>query len=268
MAKLFSSKAELIALRGLCSRNNTVSGYILSQVDETFFRNKGSKEAYRKIRSYISNKGAPPTFKILCEDVSLREDTREFLTQADAAPSNLAQSEQLVSSLDEYRKTRMCYHLAESVLNDLQAPKIDIGKMIDTISQRVAQMLVRRSLDESIWHMGKDSNIEELIEQVLSDKESEDVIPTGFGAFDKVNGGFLKGSLVTIGGGSGSGKCCGPETLVTLSTLTLTLEDGSQVKVEGNCPVKIIREEAVMVVTASDLQEGDDLIRILRPQEN
>lgn len=206
MARLYSSPTEAIALRSMCSRDRTVSGYVCSQVDESAFYNDESIEAFGRIRTHIGKHGEPPAFKLLCEDLALSEGARDFLKLAEGQAKTVEQAEQVVSNLDKYRKTRLMYNLGKGLLQKLEAPKIDPDEVLEIVSRRIAKISTRRSLEESIFNVGRDSNTRPIVEEILYGEDNDQCIPTGFKTFDRVNGGFFRGSLVTIGGATGAGK--------------------------------------------------------------
>jgi replicative DNA helicase len=260
MAKLYSAKTEAIAIRALCSRDTTVAGYVFSMVDEGYFYNKEAVEAYRKIHTSITRKGTPPAFRLLCEDVSLSEDARSFISNADTAIKGLSQAEQLVTTLDKYRKTRGMYKLAAGILNKLEGSSIDVDSTLEMISRRVAKISTKRSLEDTIWHIGRDSNIRSIIEELLYGENNDNVIPTGLKTFDTVNGGFFRSALVVVGGSSGAGKCNFSNTEISLSTLRFDLEDGSTFEAEPWEYVLVYRENSVEKEQVSHLKVTDDLV--------
>ena len=193
-------------MKSLCSRDTKISGLILSRVDGSYFHTEEGKEAFERVQSYFTKKGEPPSYKLLCEDVSLSDSSREFLRNADGLAKSTRQAEQLLESLNEYRKTRLYYSLAKRVLAHLEQPKIDAEKLEMIVARSVSKIQLRRAGESEVLHMGKDSNIQEMLEEILYGEDNDNCIPSGFATFDKVNGGFFRGSLVTIGGTSGGGK--------------------------------------------------------------
>lgn len=206
MARLYSTPTEAIVLRSLCSKDRAVSGYIFSQIDDTFLYNQEAVEAFNRIRTHIGKHGIAPAFKVLCEDVTLSEDAREFLKLADAQAKTIDQAEQIVTNLDRYRKTRLLYKLAKAILQKLEGQRVDVESVVEAVSRRVAKLSLRRNQEESIFNIGRDSNVEDLVKELLFGENNDQCIPTGFDTFDRVNGGFFRGSLVTIGGATGAGK--------------------------------------------------------------
>lgn len=206
MAKLFNTPTEAIALRSLCSRDRHVSGTLLSRLDSTYFHLEEAQEAFAHIATYFGKKGEAPAFKLVCEDLGLSEDAREFLRSAEAAAKNVDQASQLVNSLNTYRQTRIFYKLAKTLIRNLEDTKIDPGKLVELIGNALSKAQLRKAEDAVIVNIGRDSNIREILAEILYEEENDDCIPTGFKTFDSVNGGFFRGSLVTIGGNSGGGK--------------------------------------------------------------
>lgn len=190
----------------MCSRDRTVSGYVYSQVDESSFYNDESVETFGRIKTHIGKHGEPPAYKLLCEDLALSEGARDFLKLADGQAKTIEQAEQIVSNLDKYRKTRLMYNLGKGLLQKLEAPKIDPDEVLEIVSRRIAKISTRRSLEESIFNVGRDSNTRPIVEDILYGEDNDQCIPTGFKTFDRVNGGLFRGSLVTIGGATGAGK--------------------------------------------------------------
>lgn len=260
MARLYSTPTEAIVLRSLCSKDRAVSGYIFSQVDDTFLYNQEAVEAFNRIRTHIGKHGIAPAFKVLCEDVTLSEDAREFLKLADAQAKTIDQAEQIVANLDRYRKTRLLYKLAKAILQKLEGQRVDVESVVEAVSRRVAKLSLRRNQEESIFNIGRDSNVEELVKELLFGENNDQCIPTGFDTFDRVNGGFFRGSLVTIGGATGAGKCSLNSTRVSLPVYEVELEDNSILETGPEELVLVDRGNGVELLPAKGLVEHDELV--------
>lgn len=179
---------------------------MLSRLGSDYFHTDEGKEAFERINQLFEKKGEPPSFKLLCGDVALSDDTKEFLRNADGYAKSTRQANEVVDSLNEYRKTRLYYSLAKRLLTHLEQPRIDSEKLESMTSRTMSKVQLRRAGEAEIIHMGKDSNIRKMLEEILYNEDTSQCIPTGFTTFDKVNGGMFRGSLVTIGGTSGGGK--------------------------------------------------------------
>jgi len=224
MAVLYSTKTEAIALRSMCSRNRVISGHLFGALDDSYFYNDTAIEAFKRIAKHIQRRGEPPAFKLLCEDISLSEDSREFLSMAEGQAKTLEQSEQIVANLAKYRMTRNLYDLTKSTLQSLEKSKVDPEEVLEAVRGKVAKMSQRRSEDQTIFHIGRDSNTVDLVKDLIYGETNDNVIPTGFKTFDDRNGGFFRGSLVTIAGSTGSGKCVAGPTEILLPQYEITPE--------------------------------------------
>jgi hypothetical protein len=196
----------------------------------------------------------------MCEDLGLSEDSREFLRSADGVAKSTAQVDQLLNGLNKYRQTRVYYKMAKALLRNLELPKIDPDALNELIGKALSSAQLRKAELATVINIGRDSNVREILEKVIYSEDTTNCIPSGFKTFDSVNGGFFRGSLVSIAGNTGSGKCSRPDTLVTLSTLVLTLEDGSCMEFEPEDKLTVTREGATVEIQALDLLPGDDLV--------
>jgi len=206
MAKLFNSVTEGIALRAMCSRDPKIAGRFLGAVDESFFYNEESIEAYQRIRKLFDSKGEPPNFKLLCEDLGLSSSAREFLRNVESSPRTLIQADQLMSQLNTYRKTRLLYTLAKGLLAKLEKNRVDVDEVVDLVQRRLVRLQSKSGIEADVIHIGKDSNVLKAVEELLYEQKDDRCIPTGFKTWDERNGGFFRGNLVCIGGSSGGGK--------------------------------------------------------------
>lgn len=203
---MFNAPTEAISLKTLCSSNTKISGLMLASLDDSYYHTPEGKEAYRAILTHIQKKGRPPAFKLLCEDVSLTEETRDFISSADGMAKSTAQVEQLLSSLNQYRQTRLYYSLAKKLLRNLEQPRVDVDELSEIVAGQISKIQLRRSGEAVVINIGRDSNVREMLEELVYGDSTDSCIPTGFHTFDSVNGGFFRGSLVTIGATSGGGK--------------------------------------------------------------
>lgn len=206
MTKLYSAKAEALAIRALCSTKPDVSNTFVARVNREYFHTASGKEAYRKVSSYIEQHGSPPTFRILLEEISLSERAREFLANATSTVRTVKAAEELVISLDKYRKTRGIFKLAETLLDDLKADSVEPNDLIEKALNSIANINNRKAADDTLFIIGVDSNIKSVVDDLLDGEDSDIAIPTGFNHYDQRNGGFFRSSLVVIGGASGAGK--------------------------------------------------------------
>lgn len=265
MAQLFSSQSEVLAIRGICSKDRAISGYLLANLDESYFHEEPAVEAYEAIIKYMGKHGTPPAFTLLAEDLSVTTEARDFLALGGRRQiKTSAQAEQLIHTLSEYRKTRLLFKLSKGIIRKLQQDQVDVEALVEQVTKRIIAVSSIKSTDNSLFHIGTNSNVGELVEEIIFGTSTDHVIPTGFKAYDEINGGFKRGSLVLCGGGTGSGKCGSYDTQVTLPTLEITLEgkDGEDVTLEAEPSdhVLVRRGGASVWIEAQHLREEDSVV--------
>ena len=206
MAKLYSLNTQLIALRGMCSKDPKISGALLSGLDHTHFHGEESIEAHKIIQRYIRAKGNPPAFRVLAEDLKMSTKTREFLQEATSYPKTTDQVSQVVERLNQYRHTRIFYQLCKGGMEKLQAETIDPEELITMAQNSLAEMRVNKDIEKQMFHIGRDGNSDDLIQKAIYGDEEDQWIPTGWKVWDQDNGGMPRGGLVLLGGSTGAGK--------------------------------------------------------------
>ena len=205
MAKLFNTRMELAAIRSICSPQLEVSGHMLASLDESFFHSDECIEALELIRKDFKSSGRVPRFRNLVEDPRL-SDSAELLVEADTPAKDLKSAQDLTTHLSRLRKIRLMYLMFRDGLEMLEKPKVDEETLIRDMASRMTQIHAARLGEADLVHFGEDSNAMEIVYEQLFGEDEENVIPTGFQAWDYRNGGFFRGSLVVLGGASGAGK--------------------------------------------------------------
>lgn len=206
-AKIVSPRAELAVLRGMTHKNKKIAGTLLGSTDETYFAADESKEIYKSILSQMSKTGESPPFRLVVEDPDLSADSRDFFRDSQATITSVEEATKAVKILNRYRQLRGLYDVALTIDKSLQTTsKVDLDALLDSVSSKVANVRSAKTLRDNFLHFGINSNSRKVVEDLLYGDAKEDVIPTGIPAFDKESGGFMRGSLVTIGATSGGGK--------------------------------------------------------------
>lgn len=247
---------ELKAIAGLCSPNVEISKAILSGVDHETFFDSLSQEIYKRAMLIFRKTAAMPELSALREDLRLSVKARELLASAPRPSKTLDRANLLIEQLSEYKRTRAIFKMCKSVIESLEEPSVDIEELVRFASDNLSK-LQKTDSGVDILKFGKDSNAEAEVVDILYGELNDSVIPTGFKTFDSVNGGFFRGSLFTLGGSSGGGKCASPDSLVSLSTLVLELEDGTVLELEPEHRVRVQRGGEELVLTASELIQSD-----------
>ncbi len=204
--KLVSTKSEVAALRGSCAKNKVVGGILLSGLDVDYFHNEFTRDSYKHILSVIRKEGSPPTWRDLLEDPHLSQEVRQKLR--DTSTERIAsenEAKAVLSNLNKYRQMRGIFELSENVTKTLRKSQVNVEDLIDVASTTLVKLRQTKSNTESIVTFGKGNNAGRIVKSLL-DAESDNFVPTGFSDYDRENGGFFRGSLVTIGATSGGGK--------------------------------------------------------------
>jgi replicative DNA helicase len=211
-------------LRSICGRNPLVSGVLLSSIDTSYFHNEYSRELYARVLNRIKVTGEVPAWRELYEDPKLQEETRDKIKsiQIERIKTKL-EAKNAVTQLNHYRQLRGIFYLVDESMQKLRGKKADPEELLTNFADRITELRQSKSTEHSILSFGVGNNTVKIVRSLL-DKEQKNFIPTGFDNFDRENGGITFGSLFTIGGTSGGGKCLRGHTQITLVNGTTTLE--------------------------------------------
>lgn len=206
MAKIFSPKAELTVLRGLFHEDRAVVGTILSSVDDSYFYREEAKEIFSHVRQAVSEEGSAPKYKLVLEDPGLSKDAKEYLKDSPSTIESLDDATRAVKILRKFRKIRNLNEIMHAIDAELKGTKIDADKALELVADKVTEARQTKSQDNSFLNFGKNNNSTDFVRKLLYEEANDEIIPTGIDAYDRVNLGFMRGSLVIIGGNSGAGK--------------------------------------------------------------
>jgi len=204
--KLASPKAELAVLRGMCSRDKKIAGSLLAGADESYFFSPESVEVYQTIKKIMAETGESPSYRLLIEDPDLSKDARAHFRESQPTVQSPADAKKAVSNLEKYRKRRGIYNLAVDLGHQLKASKVDVDELLHRASNAISVIRARKATDDSFLHFGRNNNSMKVVDSILYEDNSVDVIPTGLECVDSVIGGVYRGALFTIGANSGGGK--------------------------------------------------------------
>lgn len=207
--RLISAVAEISALKAACSANKLVSSTVLARTAEDWFGLESSKELYRAIRGTIDDTGAIPSWTTVLESPSLSKNAKRAIVSASSkakVPSNKEHAQSLVDTLNKYRQLRRFSGMYEFLGDSLEQEKVDINEVLDKLSDSITDARVGTKHNKDQFALiGRGNNSTGVIKSLLSGSKGK-FIPSGFAAFDKVNSGFLEGSLVVLGANTGGGK--------------------------------------------------------------
>lgn len=204
--KLVSTKSEVAALRGACANNKVVGGTLLAGLGTDYFHNEFTRDTYKHILKVMRQEGEPPKWRDLLEDPGLSQDTRKKLKDTSTERiSSTNEARAVLANLNKYRQMRGIFELSENATKTLRKSQVNVSDLIEETSAKLIQLRQSKADTESIVTFGKGNNAGKVVKSLLN-KEDANFVPTGFSDYDKENGGFFFGSLVTIGATSGGGK--------------------------------------------------------------
>lgn len=206
MAKIYSVKAELSVLRGLFHKKKEVAGTLLAGIDSTYFYREEAVEIYEAVKASMTEDGDIPKFRLMVEDPSLSDDARTYLRDSMSVINNTADAKKALKVLQKYRLRRGLHSVAHKIAEDLQKPRADGAQIMAEALDALTRAQQSKSTKDSFLNFGKRSNSKDFVKAFLFEPPENRYIPTGIEAFDDVNGGFFRKSLVIEAGNSGAGK--------------------------------------------------------------
>jgi replicative DNA helicase len=206
-------------------RDKKIAGMLLASVNEEYFASDQSKTIYKAIRAHMSESGESPTFRNIMEDPSIDRDARDHLRDSTVSITTTEEAASTLRVLNKYRQLRGVYELGLSIQRTLDDGSIRMDTLLDDLSLKLSQVRTSQTVKDSFMHFGKNNSSMEFVKDLIFNPDNDDVIPSGIPEFDAESGGFLRGSLVTLGGSSGGGKCGILDTRIQLSTLIIETDE-------------------------------------------
>lgn len=218
--KLFSQTAELKAIKSitaaakreattgliLSSNNMNASSYLLANLDISYFHYEPCKAAYSRVVSMAKKRATIISYSDLLEDLSLNEEYRDILREYTKKPaSTLPEAINLLDTLGKYRKSRILYYSAKSILDHLKSTEIDVDQILDEVANRITEARTQTADQDPILTIGKDANALDLVDEALS-MEDDLLLKTGFVEFDTKSGGLPAEGVFLMAGTTSGGK--------------------------------------------------------------
>jgi replicative DNA helicase len=242
----------------MCHKRKEIAGTLIGSVDDAFFSAPESQEIFQAIRKMTLESGESPNYRMLLEDPSLSKDSRSFFRDSQAEIQSVEEAKRAVKTLNKYRQVRSMFDMAMHIDEQMQKSKVDIDKLLEDCSTRIATARSTRTRKDAFLHFGLNNNSSEFVKDLLFGDHSEDIIPSCIEPFDKESGGFLRGGLTVIGASSGGGKCCSMDTRVQLSTIVIETDEFT-VEVEPENRLLVNRQGELVLLPADQISEGDDV---------
>ena len=206
---IFDLKTEVIVLQSMLDTTNAkAKSELVSNVREDHFYAAQTAEAYQRIlKLWKANRR--PTWDNILSDITISAKTRDRLDAISLKthPVNTEKDAiELFDSLDNYRKARVLHDmgqlLSERFSGDTKS--LDPDKIAEELANELSK--VKKA---GVSSKQNDEFSDLIVKKLISDmrKGNKDrVIPTGLKEFDKLNGGVLRGTNMSIGAYTGEGK--------------------------------------------------------------
>lgn len=172
------------------------------------FYNDSCRAAFSRIKSVCNASGHIPSWEEIITDPVIKEKYRDELETAECkVVKEKSQVDGMVRHLEKYRKARALYFDAEATLEQLQGDDLDVDSLLEEKSKNLLKLHTSSaSVEDRLIHIGRGNNSVNVVKEVLYGEKAA-VVPTGFKAWDDVNGGIPYGALMTMAGTTGGGKC-------------------------------------------------------------
>jgi replicative DNA helicase len=224
--KLLSPELEKLVIKSITKGPTKVASNLMANLDGRCFAFAPTKEAWDRISSLIKDRGIVPSWQELLTDPVITEESRKLLKQyKKPVLDSKEKAVHIATRLHEYSKLRGIYDIAKYSAERVKSEKIDADELLESITNRLTDVKTSSLKKDHFLNWGTNSNSKKIVKKILYDNDIKRYIPTGFGAFDRVNLGFERSSLVLLGATSGGGKCLVGDTKVPTSVGVKTLKE-------------------------------------------
>ena len=204
--KLCSTKHEIRALITVLDAEEDVSSFLIGKLKKAHFGHEPTKEIFQRLRNLIKSGKALPSRNLLKDDPALSDSARNVLASKLNPIENGNDAMSLMQVLNDYRRIRSVHDGAKEALEILKSQDVDsatLDAVIKKLDKHVKSALTTDH--DNIQTIGEGSTSRPIIDRIL-DPTKKKFIPTGIPSFDSQNGGWSRGSLVTLAANSGGGK--------------------------------------------------------------
>lgn len=229
---------------------------LMASLNESYFRTEPGKEAFTYIMNSLNQRGVTPAFSLMLESAKISTPTKEFLSDCSSVPRTPDHAQQVITQLGDYRKAFLFYESARAILTELENKKMDLDGLTENTIAMLTQVQTGREAADCVFHFGEDGNAQDLVQKILYSEEDDQIIPSGYKAWDDVNGGFPRGSLVILAGSTGAGK--------SHNAVQLSMNVAKAGYKSALCPLEMSEEITTNRYLANI--SGIDSLKILRKQ--
>ena len=208
--RLYNPKLEQKCIVSILDSPEGVRNNLMGSLKGSWFGYEPAREVHDHVMSIIQDGERIPSARILAHDTALTKRARSFLKRGakdkSRHPARIRggpDAKKAVHLLGKYRKQRLAHDMGNLVADELEKDNPNHEEMFTEIESLMLK--ARRGQDRGIVHIGVGDNFDDDEEELLSDDALE-LIPTGWGPFDKNTGGFGRSDLIFIAANYGGGK--------------------------------------------------------------
>jgi len=192
--KIIRPKSETKAILSCLQSNNKVKTELLGRLSPDHFGYRPMNNAFRIIEKMMTHSALDlPSMETFLESPELDQETADLLKAPTVSPIQKPDdARRLVDILEHYRVVRRFYQFSQGTISELkQATTVDLSALMGDMESCLSDM--RSDADEApLYHVGKgaeDADSDLLMEEVFSNDVVK-IIPSTFGNFDRIAGGF------------------------------------------------------------------------------
>lgn len=205
--KLYSQSLEEIAIRSICDApSEEVKANLLASLDESYFQSEPCIAAFKRVHSIAKKRSTILSFTELVEDPALNEEFRDILRESSSKIcKTIKRANSLLDKLRDYRKTRIMYYMAKSILDDLKKPQVEVEDLLNKATVQLTDARNTNGIEKSILTIGHKANAIGLVDEALS-VEDEVFLQTGFADLDERHGGMPSEGVALLAATTSGGK--------------------------------------------------------------
>lgn len=212
-AVLVALKTEKRTLRTL-TENRQLADLLYASLRPDHFGYDLHAQAFRRLSAlYVKNQRFP-SWDVFIDDPTLSPEAREYLAKNKRAPITSEQEmRDAIATLNSYRESRLIFQMLDRESRRLGQDTPE--EIVHRVNKFLIELQRADDLDATTSSIGDRDDRERILAQIrtLMTPKRNRVIPTGFTAFDAVNGGIPRGTFMLIGGPTGTGKSLVSKTL-------------------------------------------------------
>lgn len=202
---------EIQGIVSILDSPRSIRKRLLPMVRIDHFSFDSTREIFERMQHYLRKENEVVSSRVLVNDPAISGKSRKVIRRGlgDNAkhPDRImkqADIAQLVEQLEKYKLQRQAYSMARNIVDEIGRPKPNHDRLFGSLGNQL--LLTRNKQGGRIVHIGEETTDKEIFEKVLSERQGEDILPTGLKVYDEITGGFALTELVVLSSNFGGGK--------------------------------------------------------------